>query len=102
MKKTVKQLEELFTGLDYSFSAGFPARVMERIRNMEPSRSPGYYLSAGMSRLFYYINIPGLAAAVLILVFLLLSGDLGPVSFKFQYNTTITELLNNYYYSLIN
>ena len=102
MKKTVKQLEELFTGLDYSFSTGFSTRVMERIMVMSQSRSPGYYLSAGMSRFFYYINIPGLAATVLILIFLLLSGDLGPVSFKFQYNTTITELLNDYYYSLIN
>ena len=75
---------------------------MERIRETEKTGLFGHYPSIGISRLFYYINIPGLAATVLILVFLLLSGDLGPVSFKHQYNTTISELLNNYYLSLIN
>ena len=102
MKKKVKQLDELISGLNYSFSIGFSSRVMERIRETEQTGLFGYYPSTCISRLFYYINIPGLAATVLILVFLLLSGYFGPVSLRHHYNSTIAEFLNDYYLSLIN
>jgi hypothetical protein len=101
MEKKHRQIEELLSGMSYSFSSGFSSRLMDRIMNMERVRSPGYYLSTGISRFFFYINIPGLAATVILLILILLSGDLDPVSFKFQYSTTITQFLNEYYYRLI-
>jgi hypothetical protein len=102
MNKKIRQIEEILSRINYSFSTGFSTSVMGRIRNMEQSTSPGHYLSAGISRFFCYINVPGLAATLIILILLLLSGDLSPVSFKFQYSTTIAEFLNDYYHHLIN
>jgi hypothetical protein len=102
MNDKIQKIGEILSGLHFSFSAGFSGRLMERITNMEQIHSPAYHLSERISRLFYYINVPGLTVSMVLLILLLLVDDFSIISFKSQYAGKFVEFLNNYYYHLIN
>lgn len=102
MNKGIHKIEELLSRLRFSFGYGFSDRVMDRIMKIEQNRSPSAYLTAGISRMFYWVSVPGLVTAVILLLVMLLSGDLNSSSYQHQYTSAFAEFLNDYYYQLIN
>ena len=100
MDRRMQKLEELLSGIRYAFRTGFPDRVMNRI--LESEMMAGDYLSARISRLFYWVNVPGLAAAIAILVLLILAGNLGDAGSGARYTSAFSEILNDFYDQLIN
>jgi hypothetical protein len=102
MKEKKPNIEQLLSGTRYSFREGFPERVMKRILETKDDFPAVDFLSDRISRLFYLVNVPGLAAAMAILILLLLAGDYGDVSYRVQYTTTFNEILNDFYNQLMN
>jgi TRAP-type C4-dicarboxylate transport system permease large subunit len=90
----------LLSSTRFSFSHGFADRLMERIMTPEQLQAAAVSLATSISRLFYWVCVPGLAAAVILLIMVLMSGDHGTTSYQHQYTSAFSELLNDYYYNL--
>jgi hypothetical protein len=100
MNDGMQKIEMFLSELRFSFGYGFSDRLMERIMQLEQPRSPSYYLNADISRMFYWVSLPGLAATVIMLLIMLLSGDPNPSTYQHQYTSSFMELLDTYYYQL--
>ncbi len=102
MHNKIQKIGDILARVQFSFSEDFSESLMKRIMNMELVGSSALNLTASISRLFYWINVPGLAVTVFLLLFLLLSGDFQPISSQTEYFRAFSDFLNDYYYPLIN
>lgn len=98
MKNDYPELDHLLTSTNFTFGRGFTERLMGRIMKQGQKQATAFALTASISRLFYWVCAPGLAAAVVLLALILLSGKPGTPDYRHRYASSFTELLNDYYY----
>jgi hypothetical protein len=94
-----KNIEAILQELQFHFAPGFAGRVMKSLRESGLLINPGLILSERIYRAFYWVNAPGLAALLaLILAFIIhITGNAGPD--EAGKATTLNEYIYNFYLS---